>query len=678
MKVPLEWLKEYVAVKLPPKQLAERLTMAGLEVTGIEEGGHGTVFDIEVTPNRADCLSMIGVAREVAACTGQQLKLPRPPAASKSSASSTLKITVEDRKDCSRYIGRLIDGVTLTPSPAWMQQRLAAAGARPINNLVDITNYVLLEYGQPLHAFDVDRLAGGEIRVRRAQANEPITTLDGTTHKLSVDALVIADAKRPVAVAGVMGGMGSEVTPQTKRVLLESARFDPLSVRRTARRLGLASESSYRFERGVDPAGVEAASRRAAQLMLELAGGKETAVRDVGEQAGAKAVRIPLDVARASRWLGTRIDPPMARTSLARLSCRVASTSSGMSVNPPSFRQDLASEVDLYEELARAIGYDAIAPSVPSGSIAQAAVSAPYRAAQSLRHLCAGAGLNEAITWSLLAESDLARHRLAPASAATLANPLSQDHMYVRPSLLPGLLRVAQRNVTQGNLDLRFFELGSVMAPEDVAHARESLRLGILITGLWSRDWRERLPADFFRLSGAIRQLLARAGAGPVRFVPKDAAWAEPGQAAAIEVDGRILGAAGQVSCAAAHGLDIDQEVWFGELAVDALLSAGSVHRAARTPPGFPPVKRDLSILVSQSTPFEDIRSAIRESGGALAAEIELIDRYAGKQVPAGQTSLTFSIDYRHPDRTLTASEADEAHRRIGDTLRQRFGATLR
>ncbi|MBI4342741.1 MAG: phenylalanine--tRNA ligase subunit beta, partial [Candidatus Omnitrophica bacterium] len=580
---------------------------------------------------------------------------------------------------CSRYIGRLIERVAIKPSPDWMQRRLLACGARPINNLVDITNYVLLEHGQPLHAFDFDRLAEGTVLVRRARPDEPITTLDGERRTLHAETLVIADAKRPVAVAGVMGGMDSEVLPQTTRVLLESARFDPLTVRRTARRLGLASESSYRFERGVDPLGVEAASVRAAALIQELAGGREVTVRDVGEPPRPRTT-ISLDPARMSRWLGVRIDPPAARTTLARLACRVASTARGMQVQPPTFRQDLAQEVDLYEELARLIGYDRIPSTLPAAPIAGAGApeASAYWRTHALRDLCASFGLTEAVTWSLVSESDLARHGFAASQAARLANPLSQDHAYVRPSLLIGLLRAVRRNVSQGLADLRLFELGSVMAPEDVVQRRESARVGIILSGAWSRDWREQLPSDFVRLAGLIHGLLGRLCGSTVRFAPQDAPWAEPGQAATVVLDGHALGAAGQVCAATAKALDIEQRVWFGELSVETLLRAGRETPSVRTPAAFPPVKRDLSILVGQEAAFEAIDRTIREQGGTLAGRVELIDRYTGKPIPDGKTSLTFSIEYRHPERTLTAAEADDVHRRIGQRLVERFGASLR
>ncbi len=670
MKVPLEWLADYVPTKLKPEALAERLTMAGLEVTGIEHD----VLDLEITPNRADCLSIIGVAREVAAITGQRLQLPSAAARGSVKTSKAAKpiITIEDATGCPRYIGRLITGVKVGPSPDWMQRRLTAAGARPINNLVDITNYVLLEYGQPLHAFDFSRLAGGTILVRRARANEKITTLDGVARTLTPDALVIADAERAVAVAGIMGGVGSEVTGRTTTVLLESAQFDPVLVRRTARKLGLSSDSSYRFERGVDPAGVETASARAASLIAELAGGAEQAVVDVGRKPAAHAA-IALDAARANRWLGIRLDPPAIRTSLARLSCRVASSgnSGSLRVIPPSFRQDLTHEVDLYEELARIAGYDKIRSTVPRIA-PPAAAEGPtaYEQLRSLRTLCAELGLVETISWSLLSSSDLARCGMA-SGAAALANPLSQDHALLRPSLVPGLLQAVRRNLTHGADVVRIFELGDV-----VAERKEQARLGIAISGVWLRDWQGSRPSDFYRLSGLVQELLRRWGRTSAQFAAASGSWASAG--ASILVGGQRIGLAGQVQPKILQELDIEQPVWIAELSVPPLLELRRRAGGVTAPATVPPVRRDLSIVVGADVPFEQIRDTIRQIAGAKAARVELVDRYTGRQIPAGKCSLTFALEYRDAARTLTAEEADALHQQVGAALLSRFGAALR
>lgn len=569
-------------------------------------------------------------------------------------------------------------GVTVKPSPRWMQKRLAACGARPINNLVDITNYVLLEYGQPLHVFDVTKLQGGTIVVRRAHAKEPLTTLDGVSRALSPDVLVIADAQHAVAVAGVMGGAGSEVTPRTTDVLLESALFDPVTIRRTARQLGLASESSYRFERGVDPLGVEAASATAAALIVECAGGRQVGVQAVGAEP-AKRSAIRLDPARMDRWLGTSFEAATIRTTLARLGCRVASSEArgSLHVTPPSFRQDLRYEVDLYEEIARVAGYDRLPTRAPSAaaSVASSHETKRYELVQALKQLCAGCGLTEAITWSLASEAELKRCGYASTQAARLSNPLSQDHAYLRPSLLIGLLQSVRRNLTQGALGVRLFEVGSIVP---LGGNAETTQLGIVLSGVWTRDWQSKVACDFFRLKGLIQTLAGRLCRTELQVADGRHAWADPGQDVDVQIGGHSIGAAGQVSRAITHALDIEQDVWFAQLAVDELFAHPRTAVAVSAPPLFPPVKRDLSIVVGNGTAFAAITQVIREVGAVLASRVELIDRYTGKPVPSGKSSLTFSIEYRDPTRTLTSAEIDAVHGRIGQTLAERFGATLR
>lgn len=683
MKAPIEWLKAYVPIALAPKALAEKLTMAGLEVTGIDHD----VLDLEVTPNRADCLSMIGIAREIAVATGQRLTLPqgqetRGKGQGKTEArkkTGGVVIRVEDAKACPQYVGRVIEGVTVGPSPAWMQQRLLAAGQRPINNLVDITNYVLLECGQPLHAFDLDRLSGGTLIVRKAKAGEPITLLDGVARKLTAEMLVIADAKAPVAVAGVMGGTGSEVAPSTTRVVLESAQFDPISVRRTARALGLATESSYRFERGIDPQGVEAASRRAAQLIEELSGGRVTATVTVGKPAETPR-RIALQLPRLERWLGARVSPTEVRGMLARLSCRVASAGSGASltVEPPSFRRDLNQDADLFEEIARLIGYDKIPATLPAARMSLPAGDggASYRRLQSLRCLCASLGLTEAITWSLLSEEDFTRSGYPVQDAVRLANPLSQDHALLRPSLFMGLLASVRRNLSRGVGAVALFEVGTVFETRRLPEQPQ--RLGLMLTGDWQHDWQRRVPSDFFRLKGLLEALTSRLCAAPLVAEASPQPWCEPGHGVILRMAGRPVGVAGLAARRITRASDIEQDVWFAELSIERLLELRKQTDAAQAPPAFPPAKRDLSVILSDDVAYAAVERVIREAGGAILGQARLIDRYTGKPVPAGKHSLTFALEYRDPARTLAAAEADAAHQRIVQALAQQFSATLR
>jgi phenylalanyl-tRNA synthetase beta chain len=686
MRVPLEWLKEFVAITLKPAALAERLTLAGLEVTAIEGAGEAAIFEIEITPNRPDWLSIIGVAREVAAITRQRLKVPAvvPPhvrtRAAEASRAATVSITLDDKAGCPYYLGRVFTGVRVSPSPAWMQHRLAACDLRPINNVVDITNYVLLETGQPLHAFDLATLQGAMIRVRRAAAKEQVTTLEGHTHALSADMLVIADRQRPVAIAGVIGGHASAVTDGTQAVLLESAFFEPRTVRRTARALGITTDSSYRFERGIDPEGVARASQRAGTLLIELAFAQESALVEAGQRPSTRLV-ISLSAARVQRRLGVAVGEPTLRTSLVRLGCRVASRAATglLQVTPPSFRRDLLHEVDLIEEIARVRGYDQLPATLPSVTLAAPqAPEAGHTQAQAARRGCCALGLSEIQTWSLLGAEALRRCRIDPQRCARLQNPLSQDHAYLRPSLLPGALTVVRRNLAQGVTGLKLFEVGRVFqgAPGDAL--REILVVGLVLCGEWSRDWQARLPADFFRLKGLVEALSRGSRSAPRRWQPASLAWSASGESATLIAGPQAVGEAGQVAPDLLTAWEIETPVWFAQITLDAEAAMPQTASAVLPPITMPPVKRDLSFLLDTHIPFARLESVIREAAGPLATRIELIDRYTGKQVPPGQASLTFTLEYRDPARTLTGGEADAAHQHLRETLVRELGATLR
>lgn len=679
MKIPIEWLKEFVPVKLSAQKLAERLTMTGTEVSAILSENGQDILDLEVTPNRADCLSILGVAREVAVITGQRLKLLKRGRSSTQDSGkakqSALKITIEDKKGCSRYIGRLIEGVTVRPSPNWMQRRLLACGTRPINNLVDSTNYVLYELGQPLHAFDFAKLSKGILCVRGANPKETITTLDGATHILSPDMVVIADANRAVAVAGVMGGVGSEVTEDTKTILLESALFDPMRVRQTARRLGLASESSYRFERGVDPEGVSIASERAAQLIMELAGGHVVQTFDIGEKRSAR-VFITVDSRHLNGWLGTRHSPNAIRTTLAKLSCRVAASgeSAILRVSPPSFRRDLVQPVDFYEEIARLSGYEAVDATVPSASLTDTG-NPDYCKRMQLRRICAGLGLTEVVNWSLISERDLARVRFPAKDAVPLTNPLSQDHAWLRPTLLVGLLSTVRRNLNRGASSVRIFELGAIT--EKANSGSQKFALGIALSGLWAQDWRVTQPAEFFHLKGILESLGRRFGAS-FRMVRQDVSWSKPGEAVQIFLGDSAIGVAGLLASSIGKSLDLEQPVWCAQIFIEPVLKASVRREAIRAPVAYPPVKRDLSIVLKDAISFGEVERTIRDTAKGLGYQIKLIDRYTGKPIPSGKHSLTFSIEYRDATRTLTAIEADRLHQQVGEALTTHFGASLR
>jgi phenylalanyl-tRNA synthetase beta chain len=393
-------------------------------------------------------------------------------------------------------------------------------------------------------------------------------------------------------------------------------------------------------------------------------------------------VTIPVHTDRLNRWLGTQVSAIQARTLLAQQGCRVAASSLGgvLQVNPPSYRRDLAAEVDLYEEVARAVGYDRIPATRPTGPLAgPAAAAGSYERTQALRCLCAGLGLTEAISWSLVSAADLSRAGHPPEQAVRLANPLSQDHAYLRPDLVAGLLHSVRRNLTTGSDALRLFELGQVFPRHGSEAARESLHLGIAVSGAWLKDWTGERPADWFQLKGVVEALLRRLGQRSPQWVPMARPWMAPGQGAGVRVDGQAVGVLGQVSHDVARALDLAQPVWLAELEAAALLDAPADRpTAVEPPPAFPPVKRDLSFVITHGVPYDAIEDAIREAGAPQLAHAALIDRYHGEKLPPGTHSLTFSLEYRQPDRTLTSAEVDQVHQRIVAALAQHFGAKLR
>ncbi|MBI3323952.1 MAG: phenylalanine--tRNA ligase subunit beta [Candidatus Omnitrophica bacterium] len=690
LRIPFEWLKERVTIRLSPEALAQTLTMAGFEVTGIESVDGEPVFSFEITPNRADCLSVIGLAREVAAITGAKLKLPAVqgsslkvqgrPRTSNLEPRTSLVIRIEDRQGCRLYIGRRIDGIRIGPSPAWMQKRLVACGLRPINNVVDITNYVLLEYGQPLHAFDDDRLAERTLVVRRARAGEQLVTIDGQPRALSAQALVIADARQPVAVAGVMGGRDSAVNQTTTTILLESAWFDPVLIRRTVRGLGLASDSSYRFERGVDIHGVEAASRRAAELLVKLAGGRVVAVVQAGA-CGATQPRVTLRHARVNRLLGTELKPAAVARLLRALGCQVATGSGAWQVRAPSYRRDLRQDVDLIEEVARIGGYERLPEATPRGLLAVPNPDASHQDRERLRELCASLGLWEVMSWALVSPEEASRMTSAggAAGATPVVNPLTRDHAMLRPSLMVGVLRALAHNAAQGCRDAALFELGAVFPREPSGMVRESWRLGIGLAGVWDQHWQGKQSAGLFRLKGIVEQIVERwTGAFPTAD-PCLLAWGETGRSVELRCADELIGHMAEVQAGLREGVKLDRPVWAAELDLAALSRHARREVRAIAPSPFPPVKRDLSILVDKQASFRALKELIGSVGQPLAARIDLIDRYADQPpVPAGKQSLTFSIEYRDPSRTLTADEVDAVHRQITDALARQFGAQLR
>jgi len=656
-----------------------------LELPGIAD----VVLEIEVTPNRGDCLSMLGIAREVAALTGSRLRQRRVRLREAGTpAAEQLRVRVDAPDLCPRYDARLVRGVRSVASPLWLRLRLNRAGMRAVGAVVDATNYVMLECGQPLHAFDAERLHGGEIIVRRATAGERIVTLDGLERSLEAADLVIADGRGPVAIAGVMGGARSEVTPDTRVLLLESAVFAPSAVRRTSRRLGLASQAAYRFERRVDPAATPAALDAVAALSVRLAGGR--VAPGVVEAAPGLADLAPPTISLRPRRAISILGTPLTRGEITRrlraLGARCQADAGAIAVTPPSYRGDLRQEEDLIEEIARVGGYDAIPTTLPDAPITHGADTPTRTFIQRVRTLLAGEGLAEMVTVSLTDEVTNERlpgfvgRALAPIA---LRNPLSSESSALRRSPLAGLLRALRLNLDRGAEFVGAFELGKGYGRDADGRAGEPQAIAILLYGLWPPCGAERNgpPVDFLDLKGIVTNLLATLGLPdervawqPVAEVP----FLHPGKSALVALDGEAVGVVGALHPEIVQACDIAGEVWLGELDLARLAHYVPRRVAPRPLPRFPVVTRDIAVIVDEGFRAGEIIEEVRALRDVDIESVRLFDCYRGTPVPSGKKSLAYTIAYRAPDRTLTDDEVNARHAAVLERLSSRFQLELR
>lgn len=647
------------------------------------------VLEIEVYPNRPDHLSVYGIAREVAAIAGTELRPPQTEIDEvEERVESAAKVEVHDPDLCPRYVARVIRGVKIGPSPAWLQQRLRAAGMRPINNVVDVTNYVMLELGQPLHAFDYHRVAGHKIVVRRARPGERITTLDDQVRELDPDILLICDAERPVAIAGVMGGEDSEVRPDTTDILLESANFNPVSIRKTSKKLGLRTEASYRFERDVDPHLAELAADRAARLIQELAGGEVLRGRvDVAAELPPPR-EITLRVKRVCAMLGAQVSPAEIKRILRGLGFDVEleKDATVMTVRVPTFRRDIEGEADLIEEVARIYGYDEIEPTLPTGAGVQGGLSWPLPAVEKVQSLLASLGLYEAISYSFISPKVFDRLRLSAdhpwRKAIQLANPLTEEHSVMRTSLLPGLMDAVALNVRRRVADVRLFEVGKVYVAETLpleSLPAEKWTLGIAMAGgaatnVWGAPSR---PVDFYDLKGVVEALL-EALRLEGEFVPGEHPALHPGRTALLTVSGKEVGYLGELHPKVADNWDLRARTYVAEIDLETLFALESREVVYTALPRYPAVDRDLALLVPKHVAAVSVVEVIRREGGPYLRDVALFDVYEGKQVPEGYRSLAYTMVYRADDRTLTDEEINEAQARIEAALARELGVSVR
>ena len=662
------------------QSFAEHLGRAGSDV----------VYDLEITPNRPDWNSVIGIAREIAALTGNPLKLPEaslPARAGK--VDDLVAVRVEDAALCPRYTARIIRGVKIGSSPDWLRSALEKAGLRSINNVVDVTNFVMLETGQPLHAFDyhlIAKAADGKptIVVRRAAAGEKFITLDNQERALTQDMLLIADAQHGIALAGVMGGQNTEIRNDTRDVLIESAYFAPTNIRRTSKALGLRTDSSYRFERGGDIGVCDWASRRAAQLILETAGGELVAgVVDTCPQP-AEPKTLSLRVEKVGQLLGIEISQSDIERMLTALGLSVApavGTQPTIAIRVPTFRVDLKRDVDLIEEIARLYGVDKIPSTPPRGAIGTNAYDAVHDQLAEARRILSGLGLNEAQGQTLIAES-AAKLAAAPETVVPLSNPLSSDMNVLRPSLLPGLLDSLQHNLSHKSGDVALFEVGRVFTLVN-GQSKEERRLAIALTGrraaaFWSGAERDA-KFDVADLKGLLEEFIEQFGLRGVAYAKRAEVTALFVESATVALGGKmLLGEMGQLQPVLAKKYDLRDTVFLAELNLDTLLARRNPARNFKPLPQFPATGRDVAMLVPEATTHDAVLAAVKQAKPANLEGTELFDVFRGKGVPEGQKSMAYAFTYRAPDRTLTDADVNAAHEGLVAVLKEKLSGTLR
>jgi phenylalanyl-tRNA synthetase beta chain len=693
MKFTFNWLRDFVTFRVPPQKLAELLTMAGLEVESLtplrepETSREDWLFEIGVTPNRGDCLSVAGVAREVAAISGGSLKSPPVTRHERDAGiAKRVSLSIQDPGLCPRYSARIVDNLQLGAAPAWMRFRLESCGIRSINNVVDVTNYVMLETGQPLHAFDLDRLPSRRIIVRRAKEMRRFTTLDGVERELAAEDLLICDGETPIALAGVMGGANSEVSAATRSLLLESAHFNPTAIRRTAKRLGLHSEASHRFERGVDPEGTVVALNRAACLLATFASGEPTAGVADRYPRRAKAPTLLLRERRVEEILGVHIDSKQMEKLLRSLGLRTQRhvKSGRIKVVPPTSRPDLTREADLIEELARLHGYQRIPVTLPL--VRAAAGSNDYRLGQErrLRSFLSGEGLVEVFNLPFTTEK---LNRVfsglwpgAPVPVAVL-NPIAKDCPEMRLSLIPGLIANLRLNLAHQAESFWAYHLGKTFRLGSDGTEEEQQWLGGILYGSRSHAGLragDKSSLEFLYCKGVVEGILDLFG------IREKATWSSggarflhPGRAASFHCDDQRLGYLGQLHPELCDEIGLPPLLLF-ELDFEGLLQYAPRKISARSLPRFPSVERDFAIIIDRQFPSQQIVGWIQDRGEGLIRNVEVFDQYVGASIPEGKKSLAYKISYRADDRTLTDNEVNTLHQNLVDEIARLFGAQLR
>ena len=695
MKITYKWLKEFVEFKHSPSELSKLLTMAGLETNVIESIDDDHVIEIDLTPNRSDCHSVIGIAREVSALTGGRFKYPDISVKeSDGDINSLISVAVEAPQLCPRYTARIIRGVKVKPAPSWLEKKIIAVGLRPINNIVDVTNYVLYEMGQPLHAFDYVHIKGKKIIVRNAYKKESLTTLDEKKHNLSEDSLVISDSERAVALAGVMGGGNSGVTQATRDILFESAYFNPISIRRTSRRHGIFTDSSYRFERGVDNEGVVAALDRAANLIAELSEGKVVKGRIDCYHEKISYPQVDLRISRTNKILGISLSREQILNILNRLMFTTkAIDDDKIKVNVPSFRKDIEREIDLIEEVARLHGYEKILKTIPSSKVSVAVSTRNQVFERDIKNILVSLGLTEVINYSFIDEKYFDAINIPQndplRKTIKLRNPLSQNWSVMRTTLLPGIINTAVFNINRGVYDVGIVEIGKVFIQgSDIPPFNKGGRGGILpdektivggaLTGRTEKKIWGKGERNFYYLKGLVESLLGRLNIYDIEFFPVNLPFIHPQKGACVKINDEDIGYLGELSPAVAEGFDLKDKLYVFELSLDKILDNAVTERKYTHLPKYPSIYRDIAIVLNSNIKSDNVYRIIRDTDNSILKEIILFDYYEGKQIPAGKKSLAYSLVYRSDDRTLTDDDVNPVHEKIVANLRDKLEAELR
>jgi phenylalanyl-tRNA synthetase beta chain len=654
-----------------------------------------TLIEVDLTPNRPDCTSVMGIAREVAGFTGQQMNFPiKNNLPELTGEGVPFSVEVLSPEDCPRYAGRLLRNVTIGPSPWWLKKRLLSVGQRPINNVVDITNLVMMEYGQPMHAFDFSKLAGGKIIVRRAAQDEEITTLDGETRKLDDRMLLICDGEKPVAVAGVMGGENSEVSDASTEILLESACFNPLSIRRTARRLNLGTESSYRFERGVDPELAPRAMERAVQLLVGIAGGEvvDNGYDCVSGIEPPKAIRMR--VSRTNDLLGLKLDAEEITRCLESIELKVSkSDDDTLLVTPPSFRVDLEREVDLIEEIARLQGYNEIPTTMPLVPMSFPEQQPVLQMRKRVASLLISQGFYEAINYSFVDENFFDWLRLEEndpfRKAVTLLNPLSEDQKIMRTMMLPSLLQNLSRNTSRQNNDVRLFEIGKVFHPiSDKPLPDENMRVAGVLSGRRHPGapllHYQNTAVDIYDCKGVVESILRESrltkAVNPVfnneaNVIPS---YIEPDSYLVFMAGDKQLGILGKIDSGVLKSFGIKQDVFFFDLDFDMIVGLQPEPKSFKSLPKYPSVDRDIAMVLPESVAAGDLIASVKNMEEELVESVEIFDIYRGESVEAGKKSVAITLIYRSAEQTLDDNTVNSVHNRLIQMLEKNFQGKLR